>query len=127
MRAKRYGRPVDGVVAFYPNRALVQIVSAVCHGPAAFVDAKLSDGSYLVSGQAVTGFSNSEEDSINLSSAMPFMLETALQDRGASFTKNPQNWGPKVVESGNDGKLITGQNPASASQIAEAILKKIGH
>jgi putative intracellular protease/amidase len=73
----------------------------------------------------VTGFSNTEEDSINLSSAMPFMLEDVLQERGAHFVKNETNWGPKVAISGEDGKLITGQNPASAGPIAEAILEAI--
>ncbi|KAL9055242.1 MAG: hypothetical protein Q9162_003652 [Coniocarpon cinnabarinum] len=98
-----------------------KVVSAVCHGPAALTNVKLSDGSYLVSGQEVTGFSNSEEDAMSLSSAMPFMLETQLGANGGKFVK-ANDWASKVVTSGKGNKLITGQNPASAGPIGEAIL-----
>ena len=104
---------------------VVQVTSAVCHGPAVFTNVKLSDGKYLVSGQTVTGFSNDEEDAVGLSSAMPFMLETVLKERGGDFVKAEQAWGPKVVASGKDGKLITGQNPASAADIADVVLKAV--
>lgn len=102
-----------------------KVVSAVCHGPAALVNAKLSDGSYLVAGQEVTGFTNTEEDQVQLSSAMPFMLETELGARGGKYVKSSEPWAPKVVASGKGGKLITGQNPASAGPIGEAILAAI--
>lgn len=101
-----------------------KVVSAVCHGPAALSNVKLSDGSYLVAGQEVTGFTNTEEDQVGLSSAMPFMLETKLQENGGKFVKTDP-WGAKVVRSGKGNKLITGQNPASASPIGEAILAAI--
>lgn len=101
-----------------------KVVSAVCHGPAALANVKLSDGSYLVNGQQVTGFTNTEEDQVGLSSAMPFMLETKLQENGGEFVK-AEPWQPMVTISGKDKKLITGQNPASASPIGEAILKAI--
>ncbi|KAK4496745.1 hypothetical protein PRZ48_012728 [Zasmidium cellare] len=107
--------------AFYEKG---KVVSAVCHGPAALANVKLSDGSYLVNGQEVTGFTNTEEDQVGLSSAMPFMLETKLQENGGKFVK-ADPWAPKVVSSGRGNKLITGQNPASAGPIGEAILKAI--
>ncbi|KAK4560999.1 hypothetical protein LTR86_004954 [Recurvomyces mirabilis] len=91
-----------------------KVTSAVCHGPAAFVNVKLSDDKYIVSGQTVTGFCNDEEDSINLSSAMPFMLETVLKERGANFVKAEQNWGPKVVVSVPVTAAIAGVSAAAA-------------
>lgn len=98
-----------------------KVVSAVCHGPAALVNVKLSDGSWLVAGQEVTGFTNVEEDQVQLSAAMPFMLETELAARGGKVVK-AEPWAAKVVKSGKDNKLITGQNPASAGPIGEAPL-----
>jgi len=95
-----------------------KVVSAVCHGPAALVNVKLADGSYLIKGKEVTGFSNVEEDQAGLSSAMPFLLETGLGQNGGKFEKADQPWGAKVVVAGN---LITGQNPASATGVGEAI------
>lgn len=102
-----------------------KVVSAVCHGPAALANVKLSDGSYLVSGQEVTAFTNVEEDQAQLSSAMPFMLETLLGEHGAKIVKADDPWAAKVAVSGKNGKLITGQNPASASPIGDAIWKAI--
>ena len=103
-----------------------KVVSAVCHGPAALVNVKLSDGSYLIAGQPVTGFSNVEEDQVGLSSAMPFLLETDLQkNSGGKFEKADEPWGVKVVVSGKGGKLLTGQNPASAGPLGEAIVKAL--
>jgi putative intracellular protease/amidase len=98
-----------------------KIVSAVCHGPAALAYVKLPSGEYLLSGQAVTGFSNAEEDQVQLSSAMPFALETQLNTAsGGKFVKAEAAWGPKVVVSGG-GRIITGQNPASAAPVGQAI------
>jgi putative intracellular protease/amidase len=98
-----------------------KVVSAVCHGPAALVNVKLSDGTHLVSGQEVTAFTDAEEDQVGLSSAVPFLLETQLAANGAKIVK-ADAWQAKVVASGKNGKLITGQNPASAGPIGEAIL-----
>jgi len=105
-----------------------KVVAAVCHGPAALVNAKLSDGSYLINGAPVTGFSNEEEDAVGLSSTMPFMLEDALnKNSGGHFQKADAAWAEKVVVA-KDSRLITGQNPASATGVGkaihEAILKK---
>ncbi|KJX92145.1 hypothetical protein TI39_contig5907g00003 [Zymoseptoria brevis] len=102
-----------------------KVVSAVCHGPAAFAKVKLSDGSYLVNGAEVTGFSNTEEDQVQLSSVMPFMLEDELKKNGGKYVKADEPWGAKVVSSGKNGKLLTGQNPNSAGPIGEAILKAL--
>ncbi|EGP83149.1 uncharacterized protein MYCGRDRAFT_77354 [Zymoseptoria tritici IPO323] len=109
-----------------------KVVSAVCHGPAALAKVKLSDGSYLVNGAEVTGFSNTEEDQVQLSSVMPFMLEDELKKNGGKYVKADEPWGAKVVSSGNHGKLLTGrgtiltgQNPNSAGPIGEAILKAL--
>merc|ERR1712093_851476 len=80
-------------------------------------------GSYLLDGHAVTGFSTSEEDAVGLTSAMPFILEDQLNvASGGKFEKAGADWGEKVVVS---GKIITGQNPASASGVGQAILKAI--
>ena len=98
-------------------------VAAVCHGPAALANVTLEDGSRLVKGRTVTGFTNVEEDQVQLTGAMPFLLETALNDAGAKFVKADEPWGAKVV---TDGKLITGQNPASAKGVGEAILAALG-
>lgn len=102
-----------------------KVVGAVCHGPAALSKVKLSDGSYLVSGSAVTGFSNAEEDQVGLSPAMPFMLETDLIKNGGKFEKAADAWGEKVVI-GKEGRLLTGQNPASAAGIGKAVAQAIG-
>jgi len=94
------------------------IAAAVCHGPAALVDIKLSDDSYLVAGKALTSFTNAEEDVKNLTDEMPFLLESKLIERGAIFTK-AGIWQEKVVVS---DRLITGQNPASAEAVGKAIV-----
>jgi putative intracellular protease/amidase len=101
-----------------------KVVSAVCHGSAALLDVKLSDGSLLVKDQPVTGFSNAEEDQLQSSSVMPFMLETELVNDGGKYEKAEEAWGEKICI-GRGGKLITGQNPASGSALGEAIKKAI--
>jgi putative intracellular protease/amidase len=98
-----------------------KIVSAVCHGPAALAYVKLPSGQYLLSGQAVTGFSNTEEEQAGLTKAMPFLLEDQLNSAsGGKFEKAGEAWAPKVVVSGG-GRIITGQNPASAGPLGQAI------
>jgi putative intracellular protease/amidase len=97
------------------------IVAAVCHGPAALLNIKLSNGEHLIKGKSVTGFTNKEEDIVELSSQMPFMLETELIKRGAIFS-SAHTWKEKVVV---DGRLITGQNPASASALGAQIINAL--
>lgn len=99
-----------------------KIVSAVCHGPAALVNVKLSDGTYLVQGHAVTGFSNAEEDAYQFTDAMPFLLEDELKKHGGSYEKADQLFGVRVVVSRN---LVTGQNPPSAGVIGGSLLEEI--
>ena len=105
-------------------------VAAVCHGPCVFLNATSPSGVPLLSGATVTGFSNEEEDQVQLSDAMPFMLETELQRvSGGGYVKAEQAWGEKVVvetTAGIGGPLITGQNPASASGVGAALLKALG-
>ncbi|KZM25508.1 uncharacterized protein EKO05_0008962 [Ascochyta rabiei] len=101
-----------------------KIVSAVCHAPAVFYDAKLSDGSLLLAGKEVTGFSNAEEEQAGLSDAVPFLPENALQKAsGGKYVKAAEPWAEKVVVT---GRLITGQNPASATAVGEALAKALG-
>ena len=97
------------------------VVAAICHGPAALVDIKLSNGNYLVSGKKISGFTNEEEESIELTKIMPFLLETALIERGAIFEK-ADLWQAKVS---SDQRVVTGQNPASATGVGQAILQEL--
>jgi len=102
-----------------------KIVAAVCHGPAAIASVKLPSGEYLIAGQPVTGFSNTEEDAVGLSSTMPFMLEDRLNSSsGGHYVKGTSDWGEKVVVA-RGGRLITGQNPASAGGVGKAIYDAI--
>ena len=96
-------------------------VSAVCHAPAVLYHAKAPDGSPLVQGKSLTGFSNSEEEAVQLSDVVPFLLEDELKAKGANYSKT-DDWHPHAVI---DGNLITGQNPASSEQVAKAVLEKI--
>lgn len=95
------------------------VVAAVCHGPAALVNIKLSDGKYLVAGKSLTGFSNAEEAAAELTKVMPFLLEDELKKRGAKYFAKPL-WQGHVI---TDGRLVTGQNPASAAGVGEAVAK----
>lgn len=94
-------------------------VGAVCHGPAALVNVKLSDGSFLVADKEVAAFTNSEEEKVGLTKVVPFLLETKLKERGAKPIVAP-DFEKNVVAS---GRLVTGQNPASATGVAEKMLE----
>ncbi|MGF1860707.1 type 1 glutamine amidotransferase domain-containing protein [Photobacterium profundum] len=93
-------------------------VSAVCHAPAVLLNAKTADGEYIISGKAVTGFTNSEETAVGLAEVVPFLLEDELKARGGQF-ESAQDWNSLAIQ---DGMLITGQNPASSEAVAEALL-----
>lgn len=95
------------------------IVCAVCHGGAALVNVKLSNGSFLVDGKNVTSFSNKEELAIGTDTKVPFLLETVLRERGANYSCLA-NWQKYVVV---DGRIITGQNPASDLEMAKELVK----
>ncbi len=93
------------------------IVSAVCHGPAALVNARRADGSLLVAGKRLAAFTNGEEEEVQSTHVVPFLLESTLIERGAQH-QTAANWADNVVV---DGRLITGQNPQSAAHLGEAL------
>lgn len=95
------------------------VVAAVCHGPAALVNLRTKDGQYLVAGKRVAAFSNAEEEAAGLTKVMPILLESTLIQRGATYSKAGL-WEKHVVV---DGRLVTGQNPASAARLGEAVAK----
>ena len=98
-------------------------IAMVCHAPAILRDVKLSNGKFLVEGKNLTGFKDSEDAEIELDKHLLFSLEQDLKRRGANY-KSVTNWAPNVVV---DGVLMTGQSPASAAPLAEAlrdVLKK---
>ena len=95
-------------------------VAAVCHAPAVLRNASASDGSPLVKGKNITGFSNSEEDAVQLTGVVPFLLEDELKTKGAHYTK-ADDWHPYAIIEGN---LITGQNPQSSELVAQAVLEQ---
>lgn len=100
-----------------------KIISAVCHGVVALVDPKQNDGTPLISEKKLSCFSNGEENAVQLTDIVPFLLEDKLSETGG-IVNNGTDFEPNVVV---DGKLITGQNPASsgpcASQVLEALKK----
>lgn len=93
------------------------VVGAVCHGPAGLLNVRLSSGESLIAGRKLTGFTNEEEVAREYDRLVPFELETALRDNGAIFEEAPIFENRVVV----DGRLITGQNPASAHAFGQAV------
>lgn len=117
-----------GAMWDFPQSAAVQaktravweaggVVGAVCHGPAALVNVTLGNGSYLVAGRQVAAFTDSEEVAVGLQEVVPFMLSSTLAARGAALQAGA-DWTAKVAV---DGRLVTGQNPQSATGVGEAI------
>ncbi len=96
-------------------------VAFVCHAPAALVKVNLENGQPLVKGKKVTGFSDTEEEAVGLTTIVPFLLEEELKKLGAIYSKG-SDWASYVVE---DGLLITGQNPASSEAVAHLLLKAL--
>jgi len=96
-------------------------IAMVCHAPAILRDIKKANGEYLVKGVSLTGFKNSEDAEIELHHHLLFSLEDELKGRGAKYISKA-NWEPNVVE---DGALMTGQSPASAAPLAEALAKRL--
>lgn len=94
-------------------------IGVVCHAPGVLRHVKGTDGEALVKGRKVTGFTNSEEEAVGLTEVVPFLVEDMLQERGGHYEKGA-DWGVYVV---TDGKLVTGQNPASSEEAAKALLK----
>lgn len=96
-------------------------VATVCHASAALLNVKQSSGEYAIKGKAVTGFTNSEEDAVQLTEVVPFLLEDELIKRGGEYQK-AQDWHAFAVQ---DGLIITGQNPASSALAAEKLLTQL--
>ena len=97
-------------------------VAAVCHAPGVLKNVKAADGSPLVKGKKVAGFTNSEEEAAGLTEIVPFLVEDMLKANGGMYSKG-DDWSVHVVE---DGLLITGQNPASSEKAAKMLLAKLG-
>lgn len=112
--------PVEASVqrAVDQAEAAGRVIAAVCHGPAGLVAARRTDGKPLVADRRVTAFTNTEEDAVGLSQVVPFALESRLRELGAQFVSGP-NWAPFAVR---DGRLITGQNPASSAAVADHVM-----
>ncbi len=93
-------------------------VAVVCHAPAALRHAKTAAGIPVVQDRAVTGFANTEEEAAGLTQVVPFLVEDMLKQQGGRYSKMA-DWQPHVI---TDGRLITGQNPASSEPAAKALL-----
>ncbi|KEF54187.1 uncharacterized protein A1O9_09982 [Exophiala aquamarina CBS 119918] len=103
-----------------------KIIVALCHGSAALVHVKVADGTYLIKGQPVTGFSDLEEEQAIANkiapAGIPFDLEKSLNEHsGGLYEKNPEAWSPHVIVA--TPKLLFGQNPNSAHPLGEELLK----
>lgn len=96
-------------------------VGLVCHAPGVLKNVKALDGSPLVRGRKVSGFTNSEEAAAGLTEVVPFLVEDTLKANGALYSKGP-DFTPYAIE---DGMLITGQNPASSELVAKLLLAKL--
>ena len=96
-------------------------VGAVCHAPGVFRHTKGADGKSLVEGKRVTGFTNTEEEAVGLTKVVPFLVEDMLKANGGQYDKG-EDWGVFVLV---DGKLVTGQNPASSEEAARKLLSLI--
>jgi len=93
-------------------------VAAVCHAPAVLLNVKGENGEAFVKGKKVTGFTNSEEEGVQLTNVVPFLVEDELIAKGGIYSKG-EDWGSYVVQ---DGLLITGQNPGSSEEAAKQLL-----
>lgn len=96
-------------------------VGLVCHAPGVLRHVKAADGSALVKGRKVTGFTNSEEEGVGLTKVVPFLVEDTLKALGGDYSKGA-DWAPHVVA---DGLLVTGQNPASSADAAATLLQQV--
>ena len=111
----------DSIKLIETMAATGKIVSAVCHAPGVLRHAKSAHGAPLVQGKKVTGFTNTEEEAVQLTKIVPFLVEDELVAKGGQYSKGA-DWEPHVVV---DGKLITGQNPASSAPAALAVLRQL--
>lgn len=93
-------------------------VALVCHAPGVLRDVKNADGTPLVKGKKVTGFTNSEEEGVGLTNVVPFLVEDVLKQNGGLYSRG-DDWQSYTVQ---DGLLITGQNPGSSAETAKVLL-----
>ncbi|MCV9918586.1 MULTISPECIES: type 1 glutamine amidotransferase domain-containing protein [Pseudomonas] len=123
-----------GVIWDFPDNTALQelarriyekggVVASVCHGAVGLLNIKLSDNTLLVKDREVTGFSNIEEQLVELDKVVPYLTENELGARGGKYKKHEDPWKPFVV---CDGRLITGQNPASSASVAEKVVETLG-
>ena len=96
-------------------------VAVVCHATAVLLNVKDKAGNALVKGKKIAGFTNSEEEAVQLTNIVPFLLEDELIKQGADYQKS-DDWSSFVVE---DGNIISGQNPASSSEAASRLIKRL--
>jgi putative intracellular protease/amidase len=102
--------------SIYENNGFV---TSVCHGAVGLLNITLSDGTLLIKGRRVTGFSNEEEKLAELDKQVPYLTETEMRNRGARYEKAIEPWAAFAVE---DDRVITGQNPASGGVVADLLL-----
>ena len=98
------------------------IVSSVCHGAVGLLNITLSDGTLLIKGKKVTGFSDEEERLAQLDQYVPFLTEAELKKRGAAYRKAEKPWEAFAIA---DHRVITGQNPASGGAVADLVIKAL--
>ena len=96
-------------------------VATVCHASSALLNVKQASGEFAIKGKAVTGFTNSEEEAVQLTEVVPFLLEDELIKRGGEYQK-AEDWHAFAIQ---DGLIITGQNPASSALAAEKLLAQL--
>lgn len=108
---------IDLIESFYDHN---KPVAFVCHAPAVLKNVK-SKNEPIVKGKKITGFTNEEEEAVQLTNVVPFLLEDMLKTNGGDYSKIG-DWQPYAVE---DGLLITGQNPASSEKVAELLNQKL--
>jgi putative intracellular protease/amidase len=116
--------PADAGVTRAVERAFAagRLIASVCHGAAGLVSARRPDGESIVRGRRVNAFTDAEEAEAGLTHVVPFRLETRLRELGARFEGGP-NWQPFAIQ---DGRLLTGQNPASSKHVAQLLLEALG-
>ena len=117
------------VVDLYKDRAMgrllfaaedsEKVIGTVCHGQASLLSAIDSDGRWLFDGRRLTAFSDDEEVEFGTADNAPWLLASRLREYGAQYEKGSKNWEPFVVR---DGRLVSGQNPASSGPMADAVM-----
>ncbi|MBV6288292.1 type 1 glutamine amidotransferase domain-containing protein [Pseudomonas aegrilactucae] len=122
-----------GVIWDFPDNVALQalarqifeaggVVASVCHGAVGLLNIKLSDNTLLVKGREVTGFSNTEEQLVELDKVVPFLTENELSARGGVYRKAEDPWQEFAIADQLEGRLVTGQNPASGAAVARQVL-----